>query len=515
MSTSKLLIDTNVFIGLEDPKQVDPASAEIVRKCSEYSVGLFVHEAALRDIARDKDEARRKISLSKFDKFQRVKDPKPGPDKAELEKRFGAVRNANDEVDASLLYALHLNIVDLLVTEDNGIHDRVRLGSLADRVLRVADALVWLRRTYGTTPVSLPFIDERKAYEIDRNDPIFESLRDGYPGFDDWWTTKCVNLHRDCWAVTVDEEIAGLVVRKSESRSEATTKLAGNKILKLCTFKVREDFRGEKLGELLLKQALWFAQVNAFDLVYLTTKADQTALIALLEYYGFEHTHSLGDEMVFEKRLSRERLVMHPGEKDVFSVSRTNYPRFVAAHPAKVFCVPIQGDYHQKLFPELAFQKPLPLFPEERRLVTTSGASTPGNTIRKVYLCRAQTKSIVPGDVLLFYHSKASNLAASQSITSIGVVERVSQTHDLEELIRLTAKRSVFSERDLRGWIDASPSLVKVIDFLLVGHLNPPVPLDTLKAEGVFGTHPPQSITALNASRFAPIRRRLNLGFEV
>ena len=64
---------------LEDPKQVDPASAEIVRKCGEYSVGLFVHEAALRDIARDKDGARRRISISKFDKFQQLKGPNPSP----------------------------------------------------------------------------------------------------------------------------------------------------------------------------------------------------------------------------------------------------------------------------------------------------------------------------------------------------------------------------------------------------------------------------------------------------
>lgn len=515
MSTSKLLIDTNVFIGLEDPKQVDPASAEIVRRCNEYSVSLFIHEAALRDIARDRNEARRKISLSKLDKFQRLKDPKPDPNKAELEKLFGEIRSPNDEVDVALLYALRLNVIDILVTEDQRIHSRVRLGPLAGRVLTVADALIWLRQTYGTTTVSLPFIDERKAYQIDANDPIFQSLRDGYSAFDTWWA-KCISEHRDCWAVTVDDQIAGLIVRKIERRSEATVRLLGDKILKLCTFKVREDFRGEKLGELLLKQALWFSQVNAFNLVYVTTKLNQTALISLLEYYGFQHTHSFDDgEVVFEKPLRQERLVMPPGERDVFSVSRTNYPRFVADPPAKIFCVPIRGDYHQKLFPELAFEKPLPLFPSERRLVSTSGARIPGNTIRKVYLCRAQITSITPGDILLFYHSKAANLAASQSVTSVGVVERISQTHEIEELIRLTAKRSVFSERELCEWIDESPSPVKVIDFLLVGHLTPPVPLETLNTEGVFNGRPPQSITVLNQERFAPIRRRLQLGFDV
>jgi hypothetical protein len=133
MSGFKLLIDTNVFIRLEDPKKVDPASAEIVRKCGEHAVGVFVHDAALSDIARDKDHTRRDISLSKLRKFQELRAPKL-PDKTELEALFGPIKGANDEVDSALLYALQLNVVDLLITEDQGIHDRVKLTPLASRV---------------------------------------------------------------------------------------------------------------------------------------------------------------------------------------------------------------------------------------------------------------------------------------------------------------------------------------------------------------------------------------------
>jgi hypothetical protein len=116
---------------------------------------------------------------------------------------------------------------------------------------------------------------------------------------------------------------------------------------------------------------------------------------------------------------------------------------------------------------------------------------------------------------LLFYQSKTLGLAASQAITSVGIVERVSQTGDLEELVRLTAKRSVFSETELRKMIDASPTQLRVIDFLLVGHIDPAIPLSALKSEGVFKDTPPQSICVLNSDRFAPIRKRLDLGFEV
>jgi GNAT superfamily N-acetyltransferase len=514
MSEFKLLIDTNVFIGLEDPKRVDPASAEIVRKCGEHAVGIFVHEAALLDIERDKDQTRREISLSKLRKFQELKGPKL-PEKVALEASFGPIRSPNDEVDVALLYALQLDVVDLLITEDQGIHDRVKLTPLASRVLTVADAQIWLRRTFDPTPVAFPLIDDHKAHEIDRDDDIFDSLRDGYPDFDDWWA-KCVREHRDCWTVTVEGELAGLIVRKDETRADAGVTLAGAKILKICTFKVRPEFRGEKLGELLLKKALWYAQRNGYDLTYLTTHPNQGTLIRLLEYYGFLNTTSRNNgEMVFEKPLSQARLMLNGDETGLFDTVRTNYPRFVADPPAKVFYVPIQGDYHQKLFPELAFAAPLPLFPDESPLLTTRGERTPGNTIRKVYLCRANTTALAPGDVLLFYHSKMEGLLASQAITSVGVVERVSQTEDLEELLRLTAKRSVFSEAELREMIEARATPVRVIDFLLVGHLEPVVPLATLKAAGVFKGAPPQSISALTQEQFAPIRARLDLGFQV
>lgn len=216
MSDFKLLIDTNVFIGLEDPRRVDPASAELVRKCGEHAVDVFVHEAALLDIARDKDESRRDISLSKLRKFQQLKSPKL-PDDASLEGLFGRMRKANDRVDVALLYALQINAVDLLITEDQGIHDRVKLTPLSGRVLTVVDALVWCRRTFDPTPVILPLIDDRKAHELDLTDELFDSLRDGYPDFDIWWRTKCVKEHRDCWTVTVGNTLAGLVIfpRKS------------------------------------------------------------------------------------------------------------------------------------------------------------------------------------------------------------------------------------------------------------------------------------------------------------
>ncbi|EPJ5643777.1 hypothetical protein L4W13_004781, partial [Pseudomonas aeruginosa] len=69
MSRQAYLIDTNVIIGLEDNKAVQPAFAAFMKLATKHKVDFYIHEAARDDIARDKDVQRREISLSKLEKF--------------------------------------------------------------------------------------------------------------------------------------------------------------------------------------------------------------------------------------------------------------------------------------------------------------------------------------------------------------------------------------------------------------------------------------------------------------
>jgi GNAT superfamily N-acetyltransferase len=382
----------------------------------------------------------------------------------------------------------------------------------------VPDAVVWLRAAFEPRQVRLPLLEEVPAHAIPLDDEIFDSLRDGYPGFDEWWRTKCVPAHRKCWVVSIARELAGLVVRKEETHAEAGTQYPGPKILKVCTFKVKPKFRGEKLGELLLKQILWFAQMNAFDLVYLTTFASQAVLIDVLKFYGFVMTctNSLG-EQVYEKPLPRGLLVPD-ADDDLFDLARTNYPRFAARPPATAFCIPIKSEYHDILFPELAIKVPKPqrdLFGEPSLDQADQAIRRPGNTIRKVYICRAMTQKLSPGSVVLFYRSNSPGYVVSQSITSVGVVEAMHQAVSLDDLVRLTAKRSVYSECELATFGATGQRPVKVIDFLLVGHIEPAIKLDDLKRMGVFRGAPPQSISKLTDARFEPVRNRMSFGFAV
>jgi hypothetical protein len=72
MNDFKLLIDTNIVIGLEDPQPVQASLAELVRLSNEHAVGLFVDGANYDDVERDRNIARRNVTLSKLAKFQRL-----------------------------------------------------------------------------------------------------------------------------------------------------------------------------------------------------------------------------------------------------------------------------------------------------------------------------------------------------------------------------------------------------------------------------------------------------------
>lgn len=94
-------------------------------------------------------------------------------------------------------------------------------------------------------------------------------------------------------------------------------------------------------------------------------------------------------------------------------------------------------------------------------------------------------------------------------------MEQVSSASTLEDLLRMTVKRSVFSEDELKEMIEEKESPVKVIDFLLLGHLDPSVSIQKLIEEGIFQNRPPQSIAELPHARFEALRPHLNVGYDL
>lgn len=518
MTGIKLLLDTNIFIALEDPKVVPPAVAALSQKVQQHGIAVFLHEASFEDVNRDRDTERRNIIRSKLAKF-RILERVAHRSERVLADRFGPVKSTNDRTDVLMLDALELGVVDFLVTEDIGIHKRAQRAGLRDRVFTVREALAWIQRTYDPREFPLPFIVSRQAHQIPLDDPIFGSLREDYEGFDAWFA-KCRKQHRECWVVEISGQLAGIVIRKDEDHTEADTHYHGNRILKVCTFKMKPEYQGEKFGEQLLKQILWFAQANGYDLVYLTVFPKHELLISLLKTFGFEITKERANgELVIEKRIIHDKSVTLTEKESPLTLDLRVYPRFYDGPLVGKYIVPIQPRFHAVLFPEIDEATPLPLFKDEQFLLSTVSATsrrdrTPGNTIRKVYICRSPTRNLSAGDIVLFYLSKSRHHLRSQSVTTLGVVEQVQLASSANQLIRLVGRRSVFSHEDLHEMHPSEESPILVIDFLLNGHFEPHVPISELRSAGVLTERPPQSIKRVSESAYQALRAATRLAFE-
>jgi hypothetical protein len=179
MSVFKFLIDTNIVIGLEDNRPVEAGLTDLTRRCRANGVRLFIDAAVDEDVQRDADLARRGVTLSKLEKFERLAGI-VYPDDSELGRRYGPINSVNDRSDCRLLFCLERKAADFLITRDIGLRRRARRVGFGDSVLSLEDALVWLRQTFDPAAVELPYVVEREAYAIDKSDPLFDGLRADY-----------------------------------------------------------------------------------------------------------------------------------------------------------------------------------------------------------------------------------------------------------------------------------------------------------------------------------------------
>ena len=97
--------------------------------------------------------------------------------------------------------------------------------------------------------------------------------------------------------------------------------------LKLCTFKVGEQIRGRKIGELFLKAAFRFATDNRCENIFVHTSDDQFYLLELLSDFGFQRRGMYGTDIMLVKA--------HPSSPPVEDVPALDYARLYFPHYRK------------------------------------------------------------------------------------------------------------------------------------------------------------------------------------
>ena len=489
-----VLFDTNVIVELEGPyKALSSTIADMVRTAHEVNCDIVVHPAQIDDLNRDADFNRRTIQLSRIKQYPMLDNP-PAPTEFDLMSLGWSQNNDHDRIDNLLLFAVKRSAVRFLVTEDRRMHSKARKAKINERVFFVGEFLEYLKaqKHTGIRPSACVAISTKFLYELDVDRPFFDSLRSRYKGFNDWYNSSA-EKRRQAWVIKDGDEIGALCIFKEEHDETVTDDgvVLRGKVLKLCTFKVADI--GKKLGERLLFVAFQAARDGRFDCVYLHVADEgQDHLLELLDDYGFEFIGKYKGDSVYSKdmRKSPGCFDAEPEKRLVYDIK--HYP-YVADDPnVRKFVVPIQPNFHDRLFPDLKAQMSL--------FDITDGLTSESNAIKKAYLCKSKSTLIRPGDLVLFYRSKDV-----KSIRCVGVVEDTLRSGVADELAAFVSKRTVFSRSEIEDMTKTGPALAVL--FRVVRYFKKPIDSAVIQRYGI--AWPIQSIITLPEAAYVGLFKDL------
>jgi hypothetical protein len=390
----------------------------------------------------------------KIDSYIQLKTQAPFEDKiVEISKQVDV--NENDIIDSKILNEVYSGRVDFLISEDKKIHTKAQLLNISEKVFRI-DA--FLEKVTAENPdlVDYKVLAVKKLYfgEVNLTDSFFDSFREDYVGFDDWFKKKSDEISYVCFQ---DNQLSAFLFLKvedeNENYSDITPILSKKKRLKIGTFKVTGN--GYKIGERFLK-----IYVTIFD-----KRPEQKRLIYLLEDWGFKlygtKMTKNGDENVYVKEFSRENISIN------LENPKLTFPYL--SRESDVYIVPIYPAYHTELFPDsiLKTESPKDFVENEPHR----------NALSKVYICRSQERNLKSGDLIVFYRTGGYYAGVA---TTVGVIESVITNIQTEsDFITLCRKRSVFSDEELKKHWNYNPNyrpflirFLSAYSFLLGNRLN-------------------------------------------
>ena len=459
----------------------------LLRLFNELGFTLLIHPHSVQEIKNDKNEERRKIVLSKIGSYAKLESPPILIEDDEFVNLVGKAKNTNEAVDNALLYAVYRNAVNFLITEDRKLLSKTYRVDLSGRVLSIDDALEIFRKEKLIDKVRHPpALEAEYCYGLNITDKFFDSFREDYLEFDNWFSRVSAEGRR-CWVYRYEDgSIGALLIYKIEDEPVYDVGLPRKRRFKICSFKV-VHYRN-RLGELFIKLAVEYCIKNKLDEIYLTVFGDKyESLVYLIKQFGFEKIgQNLNGEDVFLKKLVFEDPEI-PSNKTM--ISSKYYPSFYDGYGVSKFLIPIQPQFHERLFTSLERQT---------TLVEYSGRFIiEGNSIKKAYLCHSKITKISPGDILLFYRSHDQ-----KAVTTLGVVENVRyKMRNVEKILEHVSRRTVYSISEIEE-MATKPILVILFNYHF--HFRSPIGYEKLKTINAI-KGPPMSIVKLSHKAYQKI----------
>lgn len=455
----KVLLDTNIIIHRETNSIVNIDIGQLFYWLDRLNYTKCIHPISISEICKHQDQKLKKAFLIKLESYYHLKTlAKMHPDVKNIIDNHD--ENDNDISDSKILNEVKCSRVDYLISEDNGIHNKAQILGIKSKIFKIG---TFIEKVVSENPELIDYevlsIRKKNFGNIDINDNFFDSFKDDYIGFEEWFNRKS---DESAYVCSFDDRIGAFLYLKIESEHEPYADIKPvfqpKRRLKVGTFKVK--LFGYQLGERFLKIIFDNAFKQKVDEIYITLfKKDlsQALLVKLLESYGFifwgNKNTSSGEEYVYVRKFNREVNLSNPKSTFPF-IPRNGRVKFVSIYP----------QYHKELFPDSKLRT--------ENIDDFVDNEPQRNAIRKVYISHAYERDLRSGDILVFYRTGETpgRKIYESVLTTLGLVVSVRDNlKNAKELKRICAGRTALSNDGIEEFWNAYPRLKPfVINFLCV-----------------------------------------------
>lgn len=492
----KVLLDTNIIIHREANKIYKPEIGQLFKWIDNLKYSKYIHPLTVEELKRYQDPNALDTMSIKLESYNLLKHQAPlGEEVIKISKRVD--NQENDINDTQILNEVYEGRVDILISEDKKIHTKANLLGISNRVFRIQ---TFLEKVISENPELIDYkvlaVKRVDFADVDIKDEFFDSFREDYAEFDNWFNKKSDDI---CYVCFSEGNLTAFLFIKTEGINENYAEInpvfEKKKRLKIGTFKVTAN--GYKIGERFLKIIFDNALQSRVDEIYVTIfdkREEQERLIELLKVWGFCYfgikTTQNGDEQVYVRSFNKE-LINTDNPKLTF-------PFF--SREQNIFLVPIYPKYHTELFPDSILNNQSPKdfienYPHR-------------NALSKVYISRSYLKNLKSGDVIVFYMTGGKYKGVA---TTLGIVESsILEIEHEEEFISLCRKRSVFTNQELsEHWNYNKANRPFVVNFLYTYSFRKRPNLEWLVNNGIISSYDnvPRGFSKITVEQFDKLLR--------
>ena len=492
----RVLLDTNIIIHRENKCPTNYSVGHLFRWLDKLKCEKLVHPLSKKEIGNYIPSDPHESMDFKLDAYEEMQTTAPMATEvsdiaAELDK------DNNDVIDSALLNEIFQKRVDILITEDKKLHYKAARLGINHKVFSI-NAFISFASAENPALVEYKTLAVQKKYfgDIDVRNVFFDSLRETYVGFDEWFARKC---NEEAYLCEDNANgILGFLYLKTEysaeNYSDITPPFTPKKRLKVGTFKV--DATGFRLGERFIKIIFDNAIERSVDEIYITlfeNHPELETLEVLLLRWGFKKygVKTGTGEIVLTKRMRYYSPTL---------TAKQNFPNIL--YNNRKFIMPILPKYHTSLLPDSILRNE-----NESDFLENMPFRY---ALQKVYISFISNTNASHGDLVIFYRTgEPGNAKHTGVLTSVAIVEDiVSGFSSKEEYLRHVQNRSVFNSDELEGFWNRFREHQLVLKFIFVKNFSKRPILEFLWENNIIAASKgPRPFTQISDNQFEMILR--------